>query len=232
MGFNRDGGYGPYELIHENIFFPVDADLDLAEATLLLDVMGTGGHTLDRARLVRPDIGSVLVAGSGPIGLGVAAMARVLFGTEILVFITDVIPYRLKLAEQLGALPVDLREETVEEGLKRHGAGRADVAVDTSGKAAAREACLWALDQRGVLVCVGHGEGLGLEVSRDLIAPERAVLGSEYFPYGDLAANRERLREHRAYLAPIITHRFPVGEIGAAFETFFGGETGKVVVEQ
>src|SRR6476620_6487966 len=24
MGFNRDGGYGTYELVHENIFFPID----------------------------------------------------------------------------------------------------------------------------------------------------------------------------------------------------------------
>ena len=24
MGFSHDGGYGPYELVHENIFFPVD----------------------------------------------------------------------------------------------------------------------------------------------------------------------------------------------------------------
>jgi threonine dehydrogenase-like Zn-dependent dehydrogenase len=38
MGFNRDGGYGRYELIHENIFFPVDIGIPLAEATLLLGV--------------------------------------------------------------------------------------------------------------------------------------------------------------------------------------------------
>ena len=28
MGFNRDGGYGAYEVVPESIFFPVDADLD------------------------------------------------------------------------------------------------------------------------------------------------------------------------------------------------------------
>src|SRR5215216_3742998 len=65
MGFNRDGGYGPYELIHENIFFPVDAGIPLTEATLLLDVMGTSGHALQRAKLIRPDIESVIVAGAG-----------------------------------------------------------------------------------------------------------------------------------------------------------------------
>ena len=32
MGFNRDGGYGVYELVHENIFFPVDPTLSSTEA--------------------------------------------------------------------------------------------------------------------------------------------------------------------------------------------------------
>lgn len=74
------GGYGMYELVHETIFFPVDADLPLTEATLLLDVMGTTGHALRRALLVRPDVESLLVMGAGPVGLGVVAMARLLLG--------------------------------------------------------------------------------------------------------------------------------------------------------
>ena len=43
---------------------------------MLLDIMGTGGHALDRAALVHPDIRAVAVLGAGPIGLGVLAMAR------------------------------------------------------------------------------------------------------------------------------------------------------------
>src|SRR5579871_5065743 len=73
MGFSHDGGYGPYELIHENIFFPIDADLTPTEATLLLDIMGTGGHAIARGRLVRFDLESLYIAGAGPIGLGTLA---------------------------------------------------------------------------------------------------------------------------------------------------------------
>ncbi len=80
--------------------------------------------------------------------------------------------------------------------------------------------------------CAGHGEDLSLDVSRDLIAPERAVLGSEYFRYDGLAANLELLRDYRSYLVQIITHRCPIEDIREAFELFFGGETEKVIVEQ
>ena len=53
MGFTADGGYGPYELVHETNFFPVPDDITGAEATLLLDVMGTSGHAIGRVSAMR-----------------------------------------------------------------------------------------------------------------------------------------------------------------------------------
>jgi len=232
MGFNRDGGYGSYELVHENIFFPIDSALSLTEATLLLDIMGTSGHAIQRAKLIRPDIESILVTGAGPIGLGILAMIHVLLGEHIQVIITDLVDYRLKLAERLGGLPVDLKLYNLQSGLSLCGLASVDIAFDTSGKAAARRAGLDALAQRGVLVCVGHGEGLDLTISPDLIAPERAILGSEYFRYDELPANLGYLHQNRAYLTQLITHRFPIRDVQAAFELFFSGSSGKVVVEQ
>ena len=232
MGFNQDGGYGPYELVHENIFFPVDADISLTDATLLLDIMGTNGHAIRRVRLVHPDPQSMVVTGAGPIGLGMVAMAKLTFGADFPVAIADVVPWRLQLAETLGALPIDLNRQPLTEGLQRQGLETADLAMDTSGRQAARQACLGVLAKRGILVCIGHGEGLSLSVSPDLIAAERAVLGSEYFCFDELPGNLALLRAQRPYLRQIITHRFGVDEIELAFRTFFGGETGKVVIEQ
>lgn len=232
MGFNRDGGYGPYELIPESIFFPVDADIPLTDATLLLDIMGTNGHAIRRARLVHPDLQSMVITGAGPIGLGMLAMAKVIFGEDFPILIADLVPWRLDLAEQLGGKPIHLGERTLAEGMHALGLQAVDVAMDTSGKTAARQAGLSILDKRGVLVCIGHGEGLNLTVSPDLIATERAVLGSEYFCYDELPANLALLRSHRDYLRQVITHRFGVADLRAAFELFFAGETGKVVIEQ
>lgn len=118
------------------------------------------------------------------------------------------------------------------EGLRVHGFERVDAALDTTGKQTAREQALGMLSQRGPLVCIGHGEGLAMEVSRDLIAPERAVLGSEYFRYNELPANLALLLQNRDYLGQIITHRYPVAEIQQAFEEFFAGKTGKVLIVQ
>lgn len=232
MGFNRDGGYGVYELVHESIFLPVPPDLPLTDATLLLDVMGTTAHALRRAQLVHPDIQSVLVTGAGPIGLGVLAMTKITFGMDFPVLITDVMPWRLALAEKLGGRPINLKERSLADGAQAHGLARVDAALDTSGKEVARRGALDLLDKRGVLVCIGHGEGLTVTVSPDLIATERAILGSEYFCYNELPASLAHLQAHLPYLRQIITHRFGVAELQHAFEVFWQGETGKVVIEQ
>lgn len=54
MGFDHDGGYGPYEIVHESHFFVVDPEMNAVEATLLLDVMGTSGHALGEPRCSGP----------------------------------------------------------------------------------------------------------------------------------------------------------------------------------
>jgi Transmembrane secretion effector len=66
-----------------------------------------------------------------------------------------------------------------------------------------------------------------------LLTPERSIVRSEYFRYNEMPTNLQRLREHRAYLTQIITHRMGVDQIQQAFESFsFGCETGKVIIEQ
>ena len=231
-GFNKDGGFGVYELVNENVFFAVDSDMTPTEATLLLDIMGTNGHGVRRAQLMRQDIESAMVSGAGPIGLGMLAMLKVMLGMDIPVVISDVIPYRLKLAAQMGGLPVNVAEASLEAGMKKYGIDRVDAAFDTSGVGDARRAALDSLSKRGVLICIGHGQGLDLSISPDLISPERAVLGSEYFCYDELTYNLEKLRNHKDYITQIITHRLPVRDIQRAFELFFKGNTGKVVIEQ
>ncbi|ACQ80517.1 Alcohol dehydrogenase GroES domain protein [Beutenbergia cavernae DSM 12333] len=225
VGFNRDGGLGPFVLVEERVFFAVDDDVPFALATMLLDVMGTSGHALDRAERLLPDVGSIHVVGAGPVGLGTLVMARIRYGDDVPIAVSDVSPERLGLAASLGA--------TV--AVAPHEVGSlepVDLAVDSSGRTEARAAALAGLRKPGVLVCVGHGQELHLDVSRDLIATERAVIGSEYFPYGDLERNLELLRDHRDAVARVITHTFDVAELAGAFTTFLGGGSGKVVVTQ
>jgi len=227
MGINTDGGYGPLEVVHESNFFAISDGIPMETATMLLDVMGTSSHAIGRAQLVMPDIQSVYIAGAGPIGLGLVVMARLRLGDDLPVYISDISPWRRNFAESFGAIPVDASDPAALRTIEPP-----DVAFDASGKEVARRAALDILAKRGALVCVGHGEGVSLGVSDDLIAPEHAVLGSEYFRYDELAGNLAMLEAHHDLISRVITHSFPIEEIDAAFEAFLSGETGKVVVTQ
>lgn len=224
MGFTHDGGYGPYELVHETNFFPITDDIEIGNATMLLDVMGTSAHALGRAALVRQDVESVYIAGAGPIGLGLTVMSKLKYGADVPVYISDVARWRLDFAETFGAVPLLADDISA--------AGHPDVAFDASGKESARRAALDIIGKRGALICVGHGEGVTLNASDDLIGPEHAVLGSEYFRYDEMPGNLALLSAHQDLIARVISHRFPVSDIAEAFRLFLAGETGKVVITQ
>lgn len=225
IGLNRHGGLGPYVLVQERSFFPIDDDVPFPLATMLLDVMGTNGHVLDRAERTLPEIRSLHVVGAGPVGIGTLVMARIRYGDALPITVSDVADWRLRFATSLGASTV-LHPEDVATSEP------VDLAVDTSGRTAARQAAFARLERPGTLVCVGHGGELSLHVSPDLIASERTVLGSEYFPFADLERNAALLRRHREAIAAIITDELDVAELDQAFATFLSGRSGKVVVTQ
>ena len=145
-------------------------------------------------------------------------MCEITLGPEVPVRISDVSPWRLEFARSFGAEAVDARDP---DELRR--IANADIAFDSTGKQAARQSALAALGRRGVLVCVGHGETLQLSVSEDLIAPERAVLGSEYFAFDELPRNLELLRDNRDLISRVITHTVDVTDIAEAFAVFLSG---------
>ncbi|TCC08535.1 zinc-binding dehydrogenase [Kribbella soli] len=151
-------------------------------------------------------------------------MSKLKYGADVPVYISDFSPWRLDFAESFGAIPVPADDLTK--------AGNPDLAFDSSGKESARRAALDIISQRGALICVGHGEAVTLDVSRDLISPEHAVLGSEYFRYDEMPGNLALLQEHQELIGRVISHRFPVADIAEAFRLFMAGETGKVVVTQ
>jgi threonine dehydrogenase-like Zn-dependent dehydrogenase len=227
MGFSQDGGYGPFEVVHESNFFVLPDHVSSVEGTLLLDVIGTSGHALRRARLLRHDVESVYIAGAGPIGLGLLVVARLALGSEVPVRISDLSPWRRDYAARLGGIPVDASNEAELAALPS-----CDLAFDSTGKRSARQAAIGQLSRRGILVCVGHGETVTLDVSADLITPERAVLGSEYFQFSEMTENLALFLAHREALRAVITHTFPIDQISEAFTAFLGGRTGKVVVTQ
>ncbi|HVW08099.1 MAG TPA: glutathione-independent formaldehyde dehydrogenase [Bryobacteraceae bacterium] len=81
---------------------------------LLADILPTSWHSTELANVQRGD--SVAVFGAGPVGLLAAYSAILKSAAEV--FIVDRAPERLKLAESIGAIPVDFTAGDPTEQIK------------------------------------------------------------------------------------------------------------------
>jgi len=229
IGFTHDGAYADYMVAPERCLLPVDPELDLDVAIMLLDVVGTTMHAVRRARLAADEIGAACVTGVGPVGLGAVVALRALGVARV--FAVDVSPYRLRLAEQLGAVPVDGRSTDVVAWIRERVADGPDVVIEASGNATAQRQAIDMVAADGRVIIVGHSRHtLDLQTSRDLIAQEKTLIGSEYFGVDEFPHNLALVRAGRLDPLPVITHRYPLSAIDDAFRLFWAGETGKVLV--
>jgi len=82
---------------------PPDAEEKQNDYVMLADIFPTGWHAVELSGLKPGD--SVVIYGAGPVGLMAALSAGIRGASKI--FVVDQHPDRLKLAKELGAVPID-----------------------------------------------------------------------------------------------------------------------------
>lgn len=94
------GGISELMVVAEEYTCPVFTDLPAAQLAMLADTSGTGLASCMNLTRVEPG-DSVAVMGCGPLGLAAVQSARLMGATTIVA--VDPIPYRRRIAEQVGA---------------------------------------------------------------------------------------------------------------------------------
>ncbi len=97
--------------------------------TMLSDIFPTGWHGVELAKMQPGE--NIVVYGAGPVGLMAAHAAKIKGASRV--FVVDQQPDRLKLAEQLGAIPIDRSAGDAVEQLTDLTDGGADRGVDAVG---------------------------------------------------------------------------------------------------
>ncbi len=227
-GFTADGGFADFEVVRSGCFLPIGNDVPLDLATTVLDFYGTSLHAFRRAGPPGPKV--VGIVGCGPIGLGAISVANALGAA--LVYGIDVAPYRLELAARLGAVPVDARAGDAAEIVLKESPGGCDVVIEAAGISATQRQAIELSAPGGRVVFVAHNrEPLEVHTLTELIALERTLLGSEYFPIAALSDTYALVASGAVDAASAVTHRYSLERIGDAFEAFWSGATAKVLVQ-
>ena len=197
------------------------------DAAALIEPLAVAVHDVRRAGVTAGD--RVLVVGGGPIGALVAMVCR---DRGAHVVTADLNHYRLDLLKRLGletAGPdTDLRE-LVREWTDGVGV---DVAFEVTGNANAVRAVTDAVRVWGTVSIVGiHAEPVPVDLYT-MFARELTMHGSRLYTRADWEEALRLAAAGAVTLAPLVSRRIPLDELGAAMEaTLSGAPVMKVLVD-
>lgn len=228
LGNNVDGGYAEFIAVPAKDVFHLPDEIPLVEAAIIADAITTPYHAVvNRGRVAPGDW--VLVIGCGGIGLNLVQIAAALGARVVAV---DVSALKLKWATRLGA-EVALNPAGVgrlDREVRTVTGGGADVAFEAIGRSATQEQALACLRTGGRLVLVGYGtEPMPLNAGR-VMYRELEIVGSLGCRPVDYPRVIDLARRGRIRVAELVTHRFPLAEISAAFDTLRSGGAIRCVV--
>jgi threonine dehydrogenase-like Zn-dependent dehydrogenase len=233
FGNTIDGAQAEYLLVPDAMvnLAPVPDDLTDEQVLMCPDIMSTGLSGAESAGIRIGD--TVAVFAQGPIGLCATAGAK-LSGASTVIGV-DRIAGRLAMSRRMGAdFVVDSSQcDPVEEIMRLTDGRGVDVAIEALGLQATFEACLRVLRPGGTLSSLGV-------YSTDLtipLGPFAAGLGDHKIITTLCPGGKERMRRlmamiaaRRVDLGAMVTHRFKLDDIEAAYELFANQRDGVLKV--
>lgn len=223
FGNTIDGTQAEYLLVPDAManLAPVPDGLTDEQVLMCPDIMSTGFAGAESAGIRIGD--TVAVFAQGPIGLCATAGAKLSGATTVIG--VDRVPERLEMARRMGAdHVVDFSKvDPVDEILNITGGRGVDVAIEALGTQKTFEASLRVLRPGGTLSSLGV-------YSTDLtipLGPFAAGLGDHRIITSLCPGGKERMRRlmsvveaGRVDLGSMVTHRFKLDDIEAAYELF------------
>ncbi len=223
FGNTIDGTQAEYVLVPDAMtnLGAVPEGLSDEQVLMCPDIMSTGFSGAESASIRIGD--AVAVFALGPIGLCAVAGAKLSGATTIIG--VDTVPERLAMAKRMGAdLVIDFREQNPVDAIMDLTDGRGvDVAIEALGTQATFEAALRVLRPGGTLSSLGV-------YSTDLHIPLGAFaagLGDHKIITTLCPGGKERMRRlmnvvasGRVDLRELVTHRFKLDDIEAAYDLF------------
>ncbi len=227
VGYHRNGSFAEYIAVPAvNVFKVPDSVSD--DIASIFDPLGNAAHTALSFDMVGED---VLITGAGPIGIMAVAIAKYVGARNII--ITDMNPYRLELAKNLGATrAVNVANESLKDVMQQSGIHYGfDVSLEMSGSPKAMEQII-DLSFHGSRIAL-----LGILPSDGMIDwPKvifkmltiKGIYGREIF---ETFYKMTSMLGTGLDVSKVITHRFTFDEYEKGFQTMLSGNSGKVLLE-
>lgn len=226
VGVNRPGCFAEYLVIPVSNIWHCDPNIN-KDVLSIYDPFGNAVHTALSFEVLGED---VLITGAGPIGIMAAAICKHA-GARYIV-ITDVNPFRLKLAKKMGVTKaINVSKEKLTDVIKDLGMMEGfDVGLEMSGNPKALN------DMIDVMFHGGNIALLGILPSDAAVdwnkivfngLTLRGIYGRKMF---ETWYKMQVMVQSGLDVTPVITNRFNFKDYEEAFELMKSGNSGKVIV--
>ena len=229
MGIQKNGGFAErVSMPSKNVYkLPKTVDLEVAA---LCEPFNTIIRAYEKAK---PDYGdTVLISGPGPMGMLGLLMGQFCGSGKIIMTGLDLDRERLRRAEELGAITVNIEKENVKDRVREITGGTGvDIAIETSGSSKAIGQDLDLLKRCGKLILVGLSEDLCQFLPVAFALNETEMIGIRAYNPKTWETCLNILSSGKVDLNSVITHRLPLEEVERGFQLLQQREGLKILIK-
>lgn len=228
VGVNRPGSFAEYLSLPVDNVFPIPDDIP-DEIAAIFDPFGNAVHTALSFDLVGED---ALITGAGPIGIMAVAICKHVGARHVV--ITDVNPYRLALAEKMGATrAVDVSKEKLTDVMAELGMKEGfDVGLEMSGIESAFQQMINNMMNGGKIALLGIPAGGKMDIDWNQVIFKgliiKGIYGREMY---ETWYKMTAMIQSGLDISPVITHRLKIDDYIDGFEAMKSGQCGKVILD-
>lgn len=227
VGVNRPGAFADYLVIPAQNTYPIPDNISDDEAAML-DPYGNAVHATLSYDLVGED---VLITGAGPIGLMSAAIAKHVGARHVV--ITDINPYRLEMAKQMGIeMAINPQETSLQTVMKQLSMKEGfDIGLEMSGSQHAFREMIESMNHGGKIALLGilpKDFGIDWQAVIFKSLSIKGIYGREIF---DTWYKGISMLQSGLDITPVITHQLKADDFEAGFKVMLSGQAGKVILD-
>jgi threonine 3-dehydrogenase len=226
VGVNRPGAFAEYLALPMSNVWVHDPTIP-RDVQAIFDPFGNAVHTALSFDVLGED---VLITGAGPIGVMAAAVVHHAGARHVVV--TDVNPYRLELAQRMGATRVlDVRKQTIADAQRELGMREGfDVGLEMSGNPAAFRDMVANMCHGGKIAMLGiPDKEMAIDWNTVIfnMLTIKGIYGREMY---ETWYKMTVMLQSGLDIRPVITHRFPYTEFQRGIDAMLSGQSGKVIL--
>lgn len=211
-----DGSFAEFILMPERHLYKLPDQISLEEG-MLIEPASIALAGLNRCSITKNS--TVLIIGTGPIGLATVILAKVMGAAKVI--LSGRKPYKLEVGETMGANVVinATKEDLIGIVMEETGGKGVNVVIETSGNANVVNQCIDLVKPGGIIALIGFYEETVKNFDIDKIVTKQIHFQGILGEFGLPKKVIDIMVREKISLKPLITHRFKFDEAIDAMKT-------------